>query len=177
MAKALSRQNPLIAPAAALKTLRTKLSSAPANAGCHTFLATANRDSPIDRWQRVRFSKGLATHFRKAVIESLGDQLPTIQELVVFGYDDPGSMQTTVFAKDEYPDLAAWFNEVPEPTWTQMFKGNSEFLSKVVAHVTTIDVTGKGDILTIFKQRTATSLLRKRGMLAIFKRLLAISCG
>jgi len=159
--------SPLAASGAALKRLNAALSAAPANAGCHTFLATPSRDAQQGRWQRVRFANGVATHFRTEVIDSLKAQMPTVQELVMFGYDDPGSTQTTVFAKSEYPDMASWFDEVPDSTWINIFNGDQEFLNKVVMHVTTIDVTGSGNILTVFKQRTKTSLLRKRGMLAV----------
>lgn len=166
--RAKKKDERLVNAVTALDELRGALAKVPANAGCHVFLRSQRGRTRDDHWRRLKFTDGLATRFRAQVVERLLSQLPPADELVMFSHGDTTGGQVAVLEKSDISEIASWVDDVPPPDWPHIFDGDQQFFQKVRFYATTLDVEGVPVALKIFRQRTATSLLHRGGLMAIF---------
>jgi hypothetical protein len=152
---------------AALVNLLKALGSPPEQPGCHLFLYAKRGREPAEKWRRLKFAQGLATKFRDQVAATLVKQLSD-REVSQFSFDEMVESHVGAIRRAELPDVEKWIGEVPTPDWPHVFDGDERYFSKVRFHVTRMAMSDGDKPVTIFRQRSATSLLHRGGFKAIF---------
>lgn len=152
----------------ALASLRATLADADGFTSCHTFLGTQVGQTKSDRWQRVQFSPALATSYRESLIRKVAQDLPSEEMIVPFTYEETTASQVPVLQKEEFPNLADWLDEVPEPQWPYTFKGDEGFLESVKVHVAVLSGISASSDLKVFRRRSSATIVKKRGVLGSF---------
>lgn len=152
-----------------LQQLRAALTDGGGFTSCHTYLRNPGANTAVERWRRVQFSKKLVESYREAVIKRLLEALPDDEALVPFSYEAVAAGQVPVLPKEEFPTLADWLDEVPQPDWNKTFDGNERFLNGVNLHVAVLGGEDAAFDLRVFRRRTATTLIKKQGILGSFR--------
>lgn len=133
--------------------------------GSHLFLYSQRGRSKRERWQRISMDSSLARRFAETIRMSVANtRARAVEEdgLQAFDFDSMASGSIGVMPIAEAPELQAWLDELPEPDWPSIFRGEPGFVDRAKFYAVDLRVSD-GRQLRAFRSKSGIKIIIERG--------------